>query len=158
VEDRAPEEPVERRRQDVEPLDCVPVLTQCSVLRRQSVALRVVGGQAEAANAPKGVAGEGLQPVEGALRELPQRSGTLAAELGPGDVVRDGTAAQREAAVPAARSTRHGTGLVQPNAETASCEGESAGASRHTPADDYDVDRAGRPSSRDRIRMLFEPI
>ena len=152
VVDGAAVEPVERRREVVDPLDGEPVGEQRVVLGAKLVALGVVGSEPQAADAPERVAGERLHPVERPLGELHQAPRTLRRRAASRDVVRRGCAAQCEAAVAPARAARDLARLVQAHADAALGERQRARAARDTAADDRDLrspsKRALRRSSR----------
>ena len=114
----------------LEPLGGEAVGAQGVVLVAELGALVGVGGEAQAALPPDGVATGLDQPVEGGLRPAPVRLGLLGSEPLAGTVVRHRAAAQREAAVAAARPFGDAAGLVHTDAHTRTRERESAGARR----------------------------
>ncbi len=135
VVDRAGVERVERRSQSIDPFDGEPVLLQRIVLAPQRLALRLVDGKPQAADAPECVARELGQPVERPLGELHQPPGVLCTQQTAGLVVRRRRAAQRESTVAAAGAARDLARLVEPDAHTALGEGQSARAPGHATAD-----------------------
>src|SRR5438477_6657331 len=134
MEDRALE-PARERLAELGPLlHREPILAQRFVLGLELRDLRRISGQAETPGAPEGVAGQFGEALEVALGQLPQRSGPLGTELRSRHVVRQGTAAQREAAVAAARATGDLSRLVNAHAQPCAREDMGARAAGHATA------------------------
>src|SRR3712207_1314294 len=106
-------------RELVMPFGGEAVLAQRFVLGANLAALLHVGGEPKAAGASERVARERLEPVERALRTLPQPRGCVASVGLARDVVARGTAAQGEAAVAPARALGDPAGVVDTDAKAA---------------------------------------
>ncbi len=87
MEDRALESPTERLRKLAAPLDLEAVPTERLVLGLEPGPLVPIAGQPQAADAPEGVAGEPLEPIEVALGQAPEAFGALRPEVAAGSVV-----------------------------------------------------------------------
>ena len=142
MRDRAVEATCRSARDVVEPLGLEAVLAQRLVLEPDALALLLVAGEAVAAGAPQRVAGELGHSVERLVRPAPERRRALRAVRLAGDVVAGGAAAEREAAVAAARALRDPARVVHADAQAGLGEAERGGAARHAGADDRDVDAA----------------
>src|SRR5207253_7386972 len=117
---------VPQRRLD--PLRVEAILVKRLELDPQLVSLLLVGGQAQAARAAKGVPGERLDPVDPLLGAPPVRVRLLAPDRLGSDVVRSCGAAQGEAAVSPARAAGDLAGLVQAHPQPGLGQSERAGA------------------------------
>src|SRR6185312_3829861 len=96
-------------------------------------------GKAVAAGAPQRVAGKLGHPVERLMGPAPEGRRPLRAVRLAGDVVAGRAAAEREAAIAAARALRYAARVVHAHAQSGFDETERSGASRHACADDRDV-------------------
>ena len=149
VDDRAGEEPVERRRTLVDPLGREAVLAQRVVLGLGSPALLLVGGEPEAAAPPQRVRRR-VARIRSSARSVQRQSRRARSRpmLSRASYVALGAAAEREAAVAPARAAGDLACLVHAHAEPALREAQRAGAARDAGADDDHVDRARRGASR----------
>ncbi len=158
MEDRAEVEAVERRRELVDPLDREAVLAQRVVLAAKRGALRLVGGEPEAPDAPERVARKRLDAVERANGQLHQEPGAFRPEVAPGEVVRHRGASEREAAVAAARPTRDFARLVEPDAHASLGQRERAGAAGDPSADHGDLGAPCEATWRELRGRFVEPV
>src|SRR5581483_9507244 len=128
------------------------------VLGGERVALLLVRGETEAAGSADGVSGEAGQPLERALGIEPVAARGVAADRLDGDVVGSGAAAEREAAVAAARATGDLTGVVQADGEAGVRERERRRTAGDAAADDDRVGASLKAPDRDRRRRFVEPV
>ncbi len=156
--DRSAIEPVERRRELVDPLDREPVLEKRVVLAAQRRTLAVVRSEPQASDASEGVARQLLHAVERAFREGHHETGTFDAEQPAGLVVRRRGTAQREASVAAARAAGDLPGLVEPHANAALGEGERTRAAGHAAPDHRDLGTSRELAQRQLVTGLCEPV
>ena len=136
---RGREAALERRLEVVDPLRREAGRDERLVLGAELVALLLVDREPQRADPPEGIAGEGLDRVDRALRPRHHRAGALLADRLGGDVERGGHAAQGEAAVAAARPSGDPARVVEPHALARLGEPERRGAAGDAAADDDDV-------------------
>ena len=118
----------------------------------------LVESESEAADMPERVAGKLLHPVERALRERHHEPSALRAEKTTRFVVRRRCAAQREAAVAAARTASDLARLVQAHAHPTLGERERARAACDAASDHRHLGPAGE-TVLTKIRARFlEPV
>ena len=157
VVQRGGEPAVERRLEALDPLGREAGGDERLVLGAQLVALLLVDREPQRADPPKRIAGERLDRVDRALCPRHHRAGALLADRLRRDVERGGHAAQRKAAVAAARALGDPACVVEPHALARLREPQRGRAAGYAAADDDDVGivDAGLGTRR---RRLAEPV
>ena len=148
---------LEGRLEAVDPLGREAGRDERLVLGPELVALLLVDGDAQRADAAEGVARERLDRVDRALGPGGQGDGLGLAHGLRRDVERGRHPAQREAAVAPARALGDPARVVQPHALSRLREPERGGAAGHAAADDDDV-RVVDGHLRALRRRLAEPV
>ena len=154
---RSREPALERRLEALDPLRREPGRDERLVLGAQLVTLLLVDREPKRADPPERIAGERLDRVDRALGPRHHRPRAVLADRLGGDVERGGHAAQRKAAVAAARALCDRTPVVEPDALAGLGEPESRGAAGHAAADDDDLGLVD-VDVRTRWRRLAEPV
>ena len=149
VAQRSREPALERRLEALDPLGREAGRDERLVLGAQLVALLLVDREPQRADPPKRVAGERLDRVDRALRPRHHRPRAVLADRLRRDVERGGHAAQREAAVAAARALGDPTRVVEPHALAGLGEPERRRAAGDAGADDDDVGLVDADAARD---------
>ena len=93
---------------------------------RQSDRFVRVVGEPQTPRGSERIAREGRHPLENTFRQAPELGRTVRPELVPGDVVRRGTASQREPTVATARAAGYLAAVVDTHAQPGLRQRESA--------------------------------